>query len=471
MGDSTCIIDRDGVIVWANPGFVELFSHRANPVGMMVNQLFSGFADVCRHGSILEDRDKLGRRRYFRAECLRMNGPRGERVSDVVALRNITLLRTLSDISRLSTQTKNPKDLLEKVLWIMKETYGYLGLAGFVSRGSDLELIASKGWTEKLKSMIRIVPIAPDAPAMAGRCAYHREQMVTTIAEYGLMSTVRTAIERIGGEFVVVTPLIDHDRLVGVLTVIHSRALTPEELDILQTVCSQVAVSLDVRLMGDELSLRAEDAGTFMDLIAREASENDKVIRACIDRPADRQSRDDLLKAMKYNDEALATIRAISDSGNFYHGTMPFGDIISLAIDEAAMVARHLDRKLNVTVRPGGEELIVSSLFRYALRIVLVNSALYATARSVDIDIKVTMDRAGAYKIELSDNGPGIPDEMKSEVFRRESRKGAGISLYLVKKIVSRYGGRVWTEDRVPGNPSRGARVVIMLPPALQPSK
>jgi hypothetical protein len=31
--------------------------------------------------------------------------------------------------------------------------------------------------------MMRIVPIAPDAPAMSGRCAYHREQMVTTIGK------------------------------------------------------------------------------------------------------------------------------------------------------------------------------------------------------------------------------------------------------------------------------------------------
>jgi signal transduction histidine kinase len=35
-----------------------------------------------------------------------------------------------------------------------------------------------------------------------------------------------------------------------------------------------------------------------------------------------------------------------------------------------------------------------------------------------------------------------------------------------VKRIVNRYGGRVWIEDRVPGNRARGTRVVIILPPA-----
>jgi signal transduction histidine kinase len=54
---------------------------------------------------------------------------------------------------------------------------------------------------------------------------------------------------------------------------------------------------------------------------------------------------------------------------------------------------------------------------------------------------------------------------MKSGVFRREGRTGSGTGLYLAKRIVNRYGGRIWIEDRVPGNPAKGARLVIILPP------
>lgn len=470
LGDCSCLIDRDGVIVWASPGFVALFSHRASPVGMMLNQLFAGLVDVCRHGATLEDRDRIGRRRYFQAVCHRIDNARGDRVSDVVVLRDVTMMRMLSDISRLATQAKTPRDFLERTLWLMKEVCGYLGLAGFVSRGEELELLASKGWTEKLKSMIRIVPIAPDAPAMAGRCAYHREQMVTTIQEYGLMPTVKDAIERIGGEFVVVTPLIDHDRLAGVLTVIHSRALTPEELETLEAVCGQIAVSLNVRLTVEELGLRAGDAGLLMDLLATEARENNAVIRAWAERPGDRQAGEDARRAMLGNDEAAASVRAISASGNFHHGALPLAEAIDMAAEDARMVARLGDRRLNVsvTLRPGARDASVGPLLRYALRIVLIGTFGQAGAGPIDVDVRASRDRAGALKIEASDNGPGIPDEMKSEVFRHESIMGPGISLYLVKKIVGRHGGRAWVEDRVPGNPSRGARVVIVLPPGQQ---
>ncbi len=63
--DATCIIDRDGIIVWASAEFVGLFAHRVAPVGARFSQLFSGVTDVCRHGAQLEDRDRAGRRRLL----------------------------------------------------------------------------------------------------------------------------------------------------------------------------------------------------------------------------------------------------------------------------------------------------------------------------------------------------------------------------------------------------------------------
>jgi signal transduction histidine kinase len=462
-GDATCIIDRDGIIVWASPEFVGLFSHRASPVGMPFNHLFSGLTDVCRHGAPLEDRDRTGRRRYFRAECRRESNARGDRVSDVVVLRNVTLMRLLSDISRLATQTVTPKELFDKALPLIKESCGYLGMAGFVSHGSNIELIASKGWTEKLKSMVRIVPVAPDAPAMAGRCAYNREQMVTTIEEYGLLKSVKDAIERIGGEFVVVTPLVDNERLVGVLTVIHARALSPEELDTLQTICSQLAVSLDVRVQDEELSRRAEDASLFIDLLSHEIALHETIIRAWAEDPGDEDAQERALKALALDDEIILDLGGVAEDVTRH--TLPLATVVEQAVEDGRLFAVQSGRKMDVTLKLGNGGAVVGVLLRYALRNLIVNSIKHARSRSVDVTIRDSVDRSGSRKIEVSDNGPGVPDEMKSGVFRREGRTGSGTGLYLAKRIVNRYGGRIWIEDRVPGNPAKGARIVIILQP------
>ncbi|MDG6224889.1 MAG: PAS domain S-box protein [Candidatus Thermoplasmatota archaeon] len=62
--------------------------------------------------------------------------------------------------------------------------------------------------------------------------------------------------------------------------------------------------------------------------------------------------------------------------------------------------------------------------------------------------------------ITFCDNGPGIPDDLKSEVLSRMGRSGkhrnTGIGLSLVKELVERYGGTLTISDRVPGEHSDG---------------
>jgi PAS domain S-box-containing protein len=75
------------------------------------------------------------------------------------------------------------------------------------------------------------------------------------------------------------------------------------------------------------------------------------------------------------------------------------------------------------------------------------------------------------YRVIVEDNGPGISDEFKDKIFNRLLRgttkaKGMGLGLYLVKRLVESYNGRVWAEDRVKGDHTKGARFVVMLPVA-----
>ncbi len=71
-------------------------------------------------------------------------------------------------------------------------------------------------------------------------------------------------------------------------------------------------------------------------------------------------------------------------------------------------------------------------------------------------------------RIVIEDNGPGIPDSFKQNVFSRwkietESSYRKGIGMTLVSRIVESYGGKIWVEDRVEGDPSQGLRVVVLL--------
>jgi len=71
--------------------------------------------------------------------------------------------------------------------------------------------------------------------------------------------------------------------------------------------------------------------------------------------------------------------------------------------------------------------------------------------------------------IRVQDCGPGINDTLKKAILARfgdRERRGSGLGLTLVRRIIDRYGGRIWVEDRVAGNFQQGASMAIMVPKA-----
>jgi signal transduction histidine kinase len=102
----------------------------------------------------------------------------------------------------------------------------------------------------------------------------------------------------------------------------------------------------------------------------------------------------------------------------------------------------------------------------------LVNNAIKHTGNETNINVEVdvvTDNGCRHCRVAVEDDGPGIPDDMKYTLFDRvlkgtSKAKGMGLGLYLVKTLVDSYGGRVWVEDRVPGDRTKGARFVVMLP-------
>jgi PAS domain S-box-containing protein len=106
----------------------------------------------------------------------------------------------------------------------------------------------------------------------------------------------------------------------------------------------------------------------------------------------------------------------------------------------------------------------------------LVDNAIkHSSSKSPLVSIK--LDRSTEndqlyYRVSIEDNGPGVPDDLKPRIFTRRLRgstkaKGSGIGLFLVKTLVEDYRGRVWVEDVVPGDRSKGSRFVVILPAVL----
>jgi PAS domain S-box-containing protein len=92
---------------------------------------------------------------------------------------------------------------------------------------------------------------------------------------------------------------------------------------------------------------------------------------------------------------------------------------------------------------------ILSSVFGN----ILDNAVFHNDEAEVRIDVDVTVTDETVV-VRIADNGPGVPDSRKREVFGRGEKglesPGSGLGLYLVDNLVETYGGRVWIEDNEP---------------------
>ena len=88
------------------------------------------------------------------------------------------------------------------------------------------------------------------------------------------------------------------------------------------------------------------------------------------------------------------------------------------------------------------------------------NSAKYAE-NEVTVAIEITSENDYVY-ITLSDDGPGVSKEILSKLFEKgASTTGGGYGLYLTKKVVEGYGGKI---EHIPNKEQTGATFRIALP-------
>ena len=114
-------------------------------------------------------------------------------------------------------------------------------------------------------------------------------------------------------------------------------------------------------------------------------------------------------------------------------------DLLAVAAEEAA----HYDTEASgqpVTVK--GDRLLLRRLIRNLLE----NARRYAGDGPIDVSVVKDSDRA---VLEVRDHGPGVPSDERERIFEpfyrlaatRESGRGSGLGLALVREIARRHGG------------------------------
>ena len=113
-------------------------------------------------------------------------------------------------------------------------------------------------------------------------------------------------------------------------------------------------------------------------------------------------------------------------------------------------IVSHVPQKFDVLCDADQLKRVLGNLIHNAIKWSPRGEAITVTASEQDDEITVS----------IVDNGPGVPDELRSRVFERfyqadvsrSGDEGTGLGLAICKHIIEAHGGRIWAEGNSQGN-------------------
>jgi PAS domain S-box-containing protein len=131
-------------------------------------------------------------------------------------------------------------------------------------------------------------------------------------------------------------------------------------------------------------------------------------------------------------------------------------------------------KNINIQVHSIGEKLYIhaNDFIVDVFENILINAVIHNKNPSLEITVRISRDQKNSVnylKMEFLDNGNGITDSRKEIIFQRgftkeKSVHGMGLGLSLVKKIIESCNGKIWVEDRVKGDHSKGSNFILLIP-------
>lgn len=153
-------------------------------------------------------------------------------------------------------------------------------------------------------------------------------------------------------------------------------------------------------------------------------------------------------------------------------GEAPQPTNLMALLEEAAASGRREGAEVTLTLLPRDEldenGTLMLPLRRQALKRAIANLLSNARRYGGQVWIAVAM-RAGAVEIAVDDDGPGIPDEEREEVFRpfyrldrsrNRERGGTGLGLTIARDVLRSHGGEI----ALARSPQGGLRCLLRLP-------
>jgi PAS domain S-box-containing protein len=246
--------------------------------------------------------------------------------------------------------------------------------------------------------------------------------------------------------------------------------------------CSDLTVQKNIE---DELREAKAKADMYLDLLSHDIRNMDQVAIGYLEivmnkldaceclTKENRELIEKPLRSLYSSADLISTIKNLQKikSARLPLERIDLGEIVSGVVKNFTGVPGRL---IKIHYSPAEECWVEANYLLKDVFINLIGNAIKYSNGPLDINISinpVTSHGIRYYAVTVEDDGPGIPDELKSKLFSHaycEGTKtiGRGLGLCLVKELVDKFCGEIRVEDRVPGDYKKGTRFVVMFPVA-----
>ncbi len=135
-------------------------------------------------------------------------------------------------------------------------------------------------------------------------------------------------------------------------------------------------------------------------------------------------------------------------------------DLIEVLVGEAHLLARQHGVTPEIGSLPETLMVNADSALSQLVWNIMENAVKHNRSPKKRIWIDGRGARGNKFKLAIADDGPGLSDAKKIQIFNPERRFG-GVGLHLVRRLVKKYGAILEIKNRVRGRPGKGLKVII----------
>jgi two-component system, sensor histidine kinase and response regulator len=427
--------------------------------------------------------------------------------------KQVTQLSTLHQTGIAITSTLDVQKLFSTVLKLLRENLEFQRMILVLQDQDQQNGIISEvsGVSPELEEQIRQLkfPITPgtidETLLIQGRpvFAYDLEEIA-----HRMNPVILPICRRMGVISFVSAPLLSHHRVLGYLGADRgNQRCTQEDLDLLMTIASHVAVAIDNAQNYEEVQQLAETLeervttrtqelrsanerlqeldrlkSSFVSIVSHELRTPMTSIKGLVENMLDgltghlNDRQTFYLGRVQHNIERLTRmINDLLDLSRIEAGRMDLhqsavnigslaGEVVEMlqpmAQERSVILEAHISDSIGFT--QGDRDKLIQIFTN------LINNALKFTESPGTVTVEVRQREDGMIQTCVVDTGCGIPLEERETIFERFYRgqssemknRGAGLGLAITKSLVELHGGSIWVES----TPGEGSRFCFILP-------